>query len=123
VQDRLIDLGVYKYFFPPKDELVVGFIDKGVKTFDALSGAIERTASLGHNISPNTLLDSDAGIVDLLSALKEAGYVADAEFGLEAGPEGRIFRSKVNVRPQESLFEKILRRLSFNLNVDASTFK
>jgi hypothetical protein len=123
VEKRLMELGVYKYFFPPKDELVVGFVDRGIRSFDSLSDAVERTEGLGHGIASNTLLDSDKGIVDLLSALKEAGYVADAEFGLETGPQGRVFRSKVSARPQESLLEKILKRLSFNLNVDPSSFR
>jgi len=116
IRDRLEGLGVYQYFFPHSDELILGFVDRGVSDPLGVERAVARSESLGHRVSGTTLVDDEQSIQNTVHALSEAGYLVEGDIGLEVSPEGRIFRSSVRFRPKESVLSKVLARL--NINID-----
>ncbi len=118
IKRRLRELGIYQYFFPAADELALGFVDRGVHSMEGVARAASRTAELGHQISSTELVHAPSQVGDIIDALQEAEYLVEGEVGLNIGPNGNSFRLNVKFRPQEGLFDKVLKRL--NVNVGAT---
>jgi len=118
IKARLRKLGIYQYFFPAADELAIGFVDRGVHNAEGVAHAASRAAELGHQISSTELVEAPSEVGDIIDALQEAGYLVEGEMGLDTGPNGNSFRLNVKFRPQEGLFDKVLKRL--NVNVGAT---
>ena len=58
-------------------------------------------------------------MLETLEELKGAGYVADAEFGVEITDKGRAVRQNIKIRPRESLISKIAKIISVKLDISA----
>lgn len=120
IRERLHELGIYDFFFPPVDALAVGFVDGGVTTQAGVTNAVAVAEGLGHQVASPVLVDATDDVARLLAELKESGHVAEGELGLEIGPNGRTFRASVKFRPQESMFSRVLQRV--NLTINPSNF-
>ncbi|MBB4053546.1 hypothetical protein GGR20_003208 [Devosia subaequoris] len=118
VKERLERMGVYQYFFPPEDDLALGFIDKGLSGAAALQNAVTKTQELGHQIAAPTLTTAAGDVRETVEQLQELGYVVEGEFGYEVSASGETRRANFKIRPQESLFSKILGRVSVGVTFD-----
>jgi hypothetical protein len=106
VQARLKALGIYQYFFPAPDQLLLGLADNNVTKDGSLVLAAEEAPTHGHPLGAAELLQDKANLLETLEELKGAGYVADAEIGLEITEKGRTVRQNVKIRPREGLIVK-----------------
>ena len=116
IRERLKALGIYQYFFPPADQLVLGLADRGVHAPSALVAAAAPAPTLGHPFGDDELVDAQKSLVETLEAMKATGYVAEGEVGIEVTPQGRTVRSTLKYRPREGMLEKILKRISLSLS-------
>jgi hypothetical protein len=53
----------------------------------------------------------------MLEVLKDLGYIAEGEHGIEVSPPGKISRMTIEYRPRESLLKKRINRCTLNANV------
>jgi hypothetical protein len=117
VQDRLRQLGIHQFFFPSPDRLALGIVERGIVDRNAIISAVERAPSLGHPFGPSELVSNHSEIPRLLEELREVGYLAEGEHGVEITPAGTTTRSVVKFRPQESVFQRLINRLNVNVSV------
>lgn len=120
-KDLLLRLGVYEYFFPASDELRLGLIEQGLGDRQRIEAAVRVSEQNGHIQGSPNIVDLQDPLA-IVTALSEVGYVADGEFGLEITEEGRRFRSTVRYRPKESVFTRILNRITVNATVSPKDF-
>jgi hypothetical protein len=59
-------------------------------------------------------------IPDVLEVLKDLGYFAEGEHGIEVSPAGQISRMTIKYRPRESLLAKLINRCTLNANVSVN---
>jgi hypothetical protein len=117
LSDRLRELGVMQFFYPPPDQLALALIDNGVPDEREVIRAINGAPRLGHPLVGPELLTEVPPIADLANALKAEGYVVEAEFELEiASPNGTTTRGIVKVRPREALVARIIRAMNINIH-------
>ena len=116
IREKLMEMGIYQYFFPSPDELAVGFVERGMAVTDRVERAIQTTDQLGHKLSDTSLVDVQANVPAMMKELEEAGYIAEGEFGFEVTPEGKSFRSNFKVRPKESVLTKVINRISVTID-------
>ncbi len=118
VQERLRALGVYQYFFPPKDTLTLGLIDRGMNTPEMVARGLELAERDGHQLSQNAIIPDVAEIPDIMEELRAKGLTLEAEFESEnLTSDGRKVRSTLRVRPAEGLLEKISKVFSVKLDM------
>ena len=115
---RLKALGIYQYFFPPADQLLLGLADNDIKVGGSLVRAAEEAPRYGHPIGPSELFRDTATLGETLEELKGRGYIAEGEIEEVITDEGRTVR-KIKIRPSESLFSKLSKLI--NVKVDIST--
>jgi hypothetical protein len=120
---RLKALGIYQYFFPAPDQLLLGLADRQVTKDGSLVLAAEEAPPHGHPLGDPELLKDPTNLRETLEELKGIGYVADAEFGVEITEKGRAVRQTIKVRPREGLINKISKILSVKVNVSLKDLK
>jgi hypothetical protein len=121
-RERLKELGVYQYFFPPADQLALGAVDRGVINRRDIISAVESAPALGHPPGELELVDRVSDVPELLEQLEARKYVAEGEFGYEVTPAGRTERVTVRFRPREGALVKLLNRLSVNIGISPKDF-
>lgn len=114
--ERLKELGIYQYFFPPADELALGLIDRGLRRNGEIISTIENAVELGHPIAAGSILDT-ANLREVLDGLASAGYIAEGEHGVELSPDGETTRSTIRYRPREGLISKLISRFSVSIDI------
>ena len=119
LQAQLKALGIYQYFFPAPDQLLLGLADNRVTEDGSLVLAAEEAPTHGHLLGAPELFQDNATLLETLEELKGAGYVADAEFGVEITDKGRAVRQNIKIRPRESLISKIAKIISVKLDISA----
>lgn len=115
-RDHLRMLGIHQYFFPPRDQLVLGLVDQGLRDGASIARAGDAAPRLGHPLARGEMVDDAGTFVETLSALREAGYTAEGEMGIELSPSGRTVRSTIRVQPREGIFAKLLNKLSISVS-------
>jgi hypothetical protein len=116
VRERLKALGVFQYFFPSPDALVLGIVDSGLGTKESIGRGLSIAEQDGHQFSQNELVDRLARLPDLLEALRDKGYIAEGEASLELTDTGNTFRESVRYRPREGLVSKIAQRITVKVS-------
>lgn len=119
-RERLKQLGVFQYFFPPADHLVLGAIDRQVANADDIATIVDSAPTLGHPLGELELVDRMSDIPTLIEEFKALGYLVESDFSFEIGPAGTTIRGNVRTRPREALLGKILNRITVNANVSLS---
>jgi hypothetical protein len=119
VRERLKALGIYQYFFPPADQLLLGLADNDIKVKGSLIRAAEEAPKYGHPIGPSEIFRDTATLGEALEELKGRGYIAEGEIEEVITDEGRMIRQNLKIRPSESLFSKLSKLI--NVKVDIST--
>ena len=116
---RLKALGIYQYFFPAPDQLLLGLADNNVTKDGSLVLAAEQAPTHGHPLGTPELFQDKASLLETLEELQGAGYVAEAEFGVEITDKGREVRQNIKIRPRESLINKISKIISVKVDFSA----
>ncbi|MDR3466805.1 MAG: hypothetical protein P4M07_12750 [Xanthobacteraceae bacterium] len=119
VRERLKALGIYQYFFPPADHLLLGLADNDIKLQGSLVRAAEEAPRYGHPIAPSEIFRDAATLGEVLEELKGRGYIAEGEIEEVITEEGKKIRQNLKIRPSESLFSKLSKLI--NVKVDIST--
>ncbi len=118
VEERLKVLGIFQYFFPPPDQIALGFADRNSAPLATIASAIELAPAMGHPLASPELVNGPVDPVSIVEQLIDQGLAVEGEYGIEVTKDGNTQRATVRFRPQESLVSKILQR--FNVKVDAS---
>jgi hypothetical protein len=105
-RELLKRIGVFGYFFPEKEELVLGLVDRGVSKEDALTEAIDIARKNGHVLSGNK-----NSLLEVVDSLKSRGMIVSGELGFETTISGQSARAIVKYQPKESLYVKMLNLL------------
>jgi hypothetical protein len=122
VQGLLKARGIYQYFFPAPDQLLLGLADNDVTKDGSLVLAAEQAPTHGHPLGDPEIFQNKATLLETLGELKEAGYVADAEIGIEVTEKGRTIRKNMKIRPQEGLIHKISKLISVKVDISMKDF-
>ena len=56
----------------------------------------------------------------MLAVLKDLGYIAEGEHGIEVLAAGQISRMTIKYRPRKSLPKKLINRCTLNANVSVN---
>jgi hypothetical protein len=122
VKQRLKSLGIFQYFFPAADQLALGLAERQLSGTREIIEMVERAPKLGHPFGDLELVKDRSSLPRMLEELKESGYIAEGEHGVEITPEGGVIRSTIKFRPRESVFQRVLNRLSMNVSVSPKDF-
>ncbi len=118
IQERLKAIGIFQYFFPPKDDLALGLIDRGFNTVELIERGMSLAENQGHRIAPNTIVPQAADTPELMDSLRERGLTLEAEFETEElTPDGKTVRTKLKIRPAEGLIEKLSKIIKLDLSL------
>jgi hypothetical protein len=109
---------ILQYFFPSPDHAALGLIAHGSPRSEVVETVVEKLPALGHPLSTNEIVDPATEMEQVLEALRDRGYVAEGEFGIELTPAGRTVRSSVQYKPRESIFAKIARVFSVKIDLN-----
>lgn len=120
IQNRLRELNIYQYFFPAPDHLALGLADNGMKAGRDIIRAVDEAAELGHPLGDSEIVRSITAVPEILEALKDIGYIAEGEHGIEVSPEGQTSRMMIKYRPREGLIAKLINRFSVNANLSVT---
>ena len=119
VKERLKTLGVYQYFYPPKDTLTLGLIDRGLNTPEMVERGLNLAKRDGHHLSRNAIIHEAASVLDIMEELRSVGLTVEADFESESlTADGQTLRSKLRVRPSEGLVEKISKIFSIKMDIN-----
>ena len=120
VTQRLKEMGILQYFFPSRDQLALGLIDRGIEDLGDISLSMSTAERDGHIISPNEILDSAADVKDIIDEFKRSGIISEGELSWELSDQGRAIRSTVRFRPSEGLISRLSKivALRIDLNLD-----
>jgi hypothetical protein len=103
VADRLKQLGIYQYFFPPADQIALGVSDLTTNPRSALVSAIQRVPDIGHVWGPMELVSGDVSVSEVIEALMDNGLLVEGELNVEVTEAGQAARTTVKFRPREGL--------------------
>ena len=109
-------LGVYQFFFPPPDQLLLGVIDRNA----AITGTDQPAViagNMGHPPGAMELVPADTPLTDLIDALQDRGLLVEGEVAAELTEEGIRQRASVKFTPRESILSKIINRISVTLDL------
>ena len=121
-RERLKGLGIYQYFYPPADHVALGLVDQGVTSEADVLQATQKAPSLGHPFGDMEIITSQSGLVAVLEQMKDIGYVAEGEHGIEMSEQGRTIRSTVKFRPREGFLTKLVNRLNLTASISPKDF-
>ncbi len=117
VRERLKELGIYQYFFPAPDQLLLGLADQNVTKDGSIVLAAEQAPAHGHPLGAPELFRDGATLIQMFEELQGAGYVAEGEFHVELTDKGRTVRQNIKVRPREGLINKISKIVSAKIDL------
>nr|WP_321459674.1 hypothetical protein [uncultured Cohaesibacter sp.] len=117
IAQLLKDEGVFQYFFPTADQTALSLVDRGMHNETIVNSSIQRAGEYGHIITGSELVPSLQDIADTVSELKDLGYVADGEFGVEVTDDGKMVRSMIKFKPREGFVSRLMNRVSIKLDM------
>jgi hypothetical protein len=117
VRQRLKEVGIFQYFYPPPDHLLLSLADKRIVENGSIVGAAQEAPAHGHPLGEPEIFANRATLLDTLEQLKEAGYVAEGELGITVTEKGREIRQAIQFRPREGLINKLAKIVSIKLDL------
>ena len=121
VRDVLRRRSILQYFYPPPDQLVLGFAEGGTPA-ERLSEAIAQAPVTGHPLGDLELLPSNTRLEDVIDGLHDRGLVVEGEVGYELSEEGKSVRAAIRFKPREGFLKKLSRILSVKLDANLKDF-
>jgi hypothetical protein len=120
IEERLKALGIFQYFFPPPDQIALGFADGNSAPIGTIASAIELAPAMGHPLAAPELVNGGVDPVGIVEQLVDQGLLVEGEIGYEVTEEGNRQRATVRFRPREGLISKILQRLNVKFEASAN---
>lgn len=117
IQERLRGLEIFQYFFPSRDKLALGLIDRGIAKIENINEAMELTRREGHIFSENAILSNACDVSDMVDEFKRIGLVSEGEVSWEISDQGRVIRNAVKFRPSEGLISRVSKIVSFKVDI------
>jgi hypothetical protein len=117
VRDLLRRRHLLQFFFPAADHVVLGLVDRGIKTASQAVNELLTLPDLGHPFGPAEIAREVSSLTDIVDALQECGMVVQTDLAVELTPTGKSVRLAVSARPRESLISKLLNRISVNIDL------
>jgi hypothetical protein len=121
IKDVLRRRSILQYFYPPADQLVLGFAE-GCTPANRLSGAIAQAPVTGHPLGDLELLPSNTRLEDVIDGLHHRGLLVEGEVGYDLSDEGKSIRAAVRFKPREGFLKKLSRILSVKLDANLKDF-
>lgn len=118
VRERLRELNIFQYFYPPADSLTLGLIDSGIANEEMISDGMNLAQQQGHTISKNAIISEAGQLSEIIEKLKEEGYAMEGEFSMELTNDGKAVRQTLKVRPSEGLITKLSQLLSIKVDIN-----
>ncbi len=118
VEERLKALGIFQYFFPPPDQIALGFADRNSAPLATIASAIELAPAMGHPLASPELVNGPVDPVSIVEQLIDQRLLVEGEIGFEVTKDGNTQRATVRFRPREGLISKLLQR--FNVKIDVT---
>ncbi len=122
IAERLKEMGIFQYFFPPGDQVALGLAERANVDAGLLATTIEAAPGIGHPLGTPEIIKDARKAAELIERLQDAGFLVEGELGMEATEKGSAARAIVKFRPRESFLTKLLQRLSLNLSVSPKDF-
>src|SRR5262249_27518247 len=88
VRERLRQLDILQYFYPPPDQLAIGLVDRGLSTEAAVINAVEIAPELGHPFGNAEIIQGRISVPILIDELQQRKLLVEGEVGLEVTPSG-----------------------------------
>lgn len=107
-----------QYFFPTPDHVALGLVGRDRQPEARIAATVGSLPHMGHPLAKNEIVDPVLEVAEVIQALKDKGYVAEGEFGVEITSEGRKVRQTVQFKPREGIFAKIARVLSVKIDLN-----
>jgi hypothetical protein len=120
IEERLKALGIFQYFFPPPDQIALGFADGNSAPIGTIASAIELAPAMGHPLAAPELVSGGVDPVGIVEQLVDQGLLVEGEIGYEVTEDGNRQRATVRFRPREGLISKILQRLNVRFEATAN---
>lgn len=118
ISQRLKEMDVLQYFYPPTDQLALGIIDKGIGTHADVAKAFDLSAKQGHELAGNEVIEETAELGELIEELRSKGYLVEGEFSLEVSEVGKSIRKNLQFRPREGLISKLSKLISVKVDLN-----
>ncbi|MGA7383347.1 MAG: hypothetical protein WBW81_01205 [Methylocella sp.] len=96
IEVRLKALGIFQYFFPPPDQIALGFADANSARIGTIASAIELAPAMGHPLAAPELVNSRVDPVGIVGQLVDQGLLVEGEFGYEVTEDGNRQRTTVS---------------------------
>lgn len=120
IQERLRSMEIFQYFFPSRDKLALGLIDRGIAKIENINETMELARREGHIFSKNAILNNAYDVRDMVDEFKRVGLVSEGEISWEISDEGHVIRNAVKYRPSEGLISRISKIVSFKVDISLS---
>lgn len=108
--------GILQYFYPAPDQLILGFLDRGLDRSTSLIELVNTAPAIGHPLGQSEMVPPETRLSHIVEALMERKLIVEGEIGLELSGQGQATRGTVRFRPREGIFEKIARILSVKVD-------
>ena len=118
VVERLKEMEVFQFFFPPPERIILGMADRAVINEPDIQKGFEIARLQGHTPVPSELIPDARNLQDLLDGLKAQGYLAEGDFSLELAENGRVIRQNIRLRPSEGLIAKLSKVFSVKMDLN-----
>lgn len=131
VSNILKERRIYQYFYPPEDDYVIGSIAKQNNTLKGIKDVAQFSKNIGHPFSDKSIIKTDGKIQNIeetIQLLSEHGYIIEkGKMGFYLGDKGKEAWGEFEFKPEENIFEKLIKRFSVNIKLNISdllkTFK
>lgn len=120
-RERLRELDILQYFFPPPDQIAIGLVERRGSSVGTIGEALMLAPELGHPLGRPELTQV-AKLSEVVDQLQGMGLLVEGEMGLELSKSGEMTRATIKFRPRESFISKLVQRLSVNLSLGPKDF-
>ncbi len=112
IREKLGELGILQFFFPPADQVALGLADRGQHSQQQIVDAIRNLPADGHPLAAHELIDPDASLDEIIEALIAMGFLVEGELEIiQPTANGGQMRNTVKYRPREGTVSKTLKAL------------
>ncbi|MEO1242730.1 MAG: hypothetical protein AAFX54_12550 [Pseudomonadota bacterium] len=117
IQERMSEWGLFQYFFPPRDQLALALIERGIVQSRELEYYINDAPKIGHPFGKQEILTSENSTVETIEELEAMGLTTRVEREiLQLTNEGHEVRTKIYGQPRESFTSKLLKIVKLEIS-------
>jgi hypothetical protein len=112
IVEKLKEKGVFQYFFPPKDHALLALSDRTLLNPRTIEEKLSSFNTFGHPLSKSEFATEGQSTIDIIDELQDRGLILQGEIEISTTEKGKEYRQSVKFQPRESVFSKIINRIS-----------